>query len=96
MSTTPTPKDVVKVVPGSAGNGEHCHEEYWVPISPLKLTASDIETGANSSQFLFEPKVLRRKLRKNEWQMLNAARAKSKTKNATVGFNLREHSYQHF
>ena len=31
------PKDVVKVVPGSSGNGEHVHDEYWEPVSPQKI-----------------------------------------------------------
>ena len=31
-------KDVVKVVPGSAGhNNEHYHEDYWRPDSPDKV-----------------------------------------------------------
>ena len=27
-------KDVVRIVTGSFGNGEHYHEEFWVPCDP--------------------------------------------------------------
>ena len=30
-------KEVVKVVPGSVGNVEHIHEDYWEPCEPGRI-----------------------------------------------------------
>ena len=48
-------KDVIKVVPGSAGgNGEHAHDDYWEPESPDKVRLTK--------------KTIKRKLRRPEFQ----------------------------
>ena len=95
-AATPTPKDVVKIVPGSTGNCEHNHDEYWDPVSPLKLRSADLENGQHLS-LLNEKKVVQRKLRKPDNQILgNTGGKRGNSKNASVGFNIREHSYQHF
>ena len=96
-AATPTPKDVVKVVPGSSGgNCEHNHDEYWEPVSPLKLRSDDLENGQHLSH-LNEKKVIQRKMRKPDNKMLgNTGGKRGNSKNASVSFNIREHSYQHF
>ena len=98
MAATPTPKDVIKVVPGSTGNCEHNHDEYWEPVSPLKLRQTDLEENGAQHLLLNEKKVVQRKLRRpdNHQMLSNTGGKRGNSKNASVGFNMREHSYQHF
>ncbi len=62
-------REVVKVVPGSVGNVEHVHEDYWEPCEPGSIKVLQ--------------KVIRRRMRKAE--LTQVATSKQVNRVSTAG-----------